>query len=231
MTHLWGFFGVFLFHVLPIRPSFLLINTSQRKTTHLPRVSRLLSLSLLTRCLNAVCLFTLWKSLWLMPTINWAWKLMPHISVKYLKSHSYELHQQPLQLNWLQTLGVMAGSCIALVSMRDSVPCAVMALLSSPPPSLPNSAANLKQCPCNLMAVWKIYWIRTDVQRGVAVTQCLDGLEGEQTTPTWFRSKGISPLRLSSPLLLEGPWGLGQILRVTWIVTDTRSDTRADPQK
>lgn len=89
LTWVWpiseAFSGFFLFHVLPIRPSFLLINISQRKTTHLPRVSRLLSLSLLTRCLKAVCLFTLWKSLWLMPTINWAWKLMPHISVKYFK--------------------------------------------------------------------------------------------------------------------------------------------------
>lgn len=58
-----------------------------------------------------------------------------------------------LVVEMIANLIVIAGDGRTLVSMRDSVPKAVMALLSSPPPSFPDSPANLKQCPSNRMAV------------------------------------------------------------------------------
>lgn len=48
---------------------------------------------------------------------------------------------------------VIAGDCRPLAGKRESVPSTLMALLSGPPLSFPDSPANLKQCPSNRMAV------------------------------------------------------------------------------
>lgn len=50
-------------------------------------------------------------------------------------------------------MSVITSDSRPLVSKRDSVPEAVMALLTGLLPSLPDSPANLKQCPSNRMAV------------------------------------------------------------------------------
>lgn len=50
-------------------------------------------------------------------------------------------------------MSVIAGDSRPFVSKRDSVPEAVMALPTGLLPSLPDSPANLKQCPSNRMAV------------------------------------------------------------------------------